>query len=623
MSEFKAPSYGDERFVESLMDSVYFRELLDLAEGVCLRKSPVYERSGRIQNPEAKVVQALGIRGLRSALEISMGLDVYPQHYYDVLDSSEADKARSMHPMKRPDYINGPLDRELMRRVEVFGDAIIDEAYEVLGSDADRYVALFRDAKDDDTQLEAMEWLEQRLRTLSGSKRGVEPRTPMVDDEIEAELYHPVRLSPKAIGRYPNHRLPPTCLGLATVAAGFLKRAGADFMHFGVLESERLAEMRMTVDFMRYVQKNEVAERFGTTIPDTLIQRMEAKCQDITAAYHEDLGTHSGLMVRLTSGTWLQMDPNYRMTTTLPQWHDKDGNVEDEFNDGVTEIYDTLQEFKELAPGLELSRDFEIQIYPILMETFINDTNLDIKEYRDTITSYIETSDGESFVEPFRKLVVEDIFKGGLLPAGHRDTLTARSVLDKTFFSAYETGTTKGRRELTIDKAFYEAFEKFVLWDMPLDEWRQRIQKDEAFKQRAVEDVMRLPLMTAILYSIEMIDRKRDPNMHGSMEFGLPETRIGMSVLNNFSIYFDDRLSVHHWVSQWSSSLALVDRIPHSKRSRAQHSVLTNGLLEYSMSSLKYPNHDGRIAKFFAAPAPENQDADEDTERSDADGTQT
>lgn len=617
MSEFQRPTYEDARTVEMLFDPIRFERLLSLAEAVCLRRPPTYPESQPVEGAEATVITALGVRGLRAALELHMGVDLYDVGEPDGDDPEVERDDPVIHPLNRPDYFNGSLDRQALNKVAVFGESIINEGYEVLGPDTGIWVERFKAAQTDDEQIEVLEWLDARMRKIVKSERGlVKFNTDTEKDMDDAYVYHPLRFSPKAIGSYPRHRLSPTCLGVSVITAGFLKRAEADFMNGGVAETSAQGEILDTITMIEN-SVDSFCQRNDLIVPDELTDRLTTKADELRGVYTKDRGTHTANYVRLKSGRWYQLDPNYGVSTVVPDWHvqDMDGVEVNHTDWRINEKYETLQEFRELAPGLELTCGITNFSVPRVMAEFLDGVTYDDR-VRTVIDELLWRLDDESIPNEVRQLIMSGVF---LRETEDQDQGSQYLIDD--YVCRYENQTPGGQKEYTINKVFYETFQSFVLWDMPIDEWAKRCKMDDRFRRDRVEDIMRLPILMGIQFSIALIYRQEDePNIHNITELGLPETRIGLSVLNNVALYLDDELSIHYWGSQWSSDVPVADRLSCASRSNAQDSVANNQAGYILGRLLQYASHYDRISSFMGL---RFQNEDEDgTQSGECDGTQ-
>src|SRR5258708_6100145 len=86
-----------------------------------------------------------------------------------------------------------------------------------------------------------IEWLHQRIVDIHNIDLPVENVDGQEDDDDEQAapsqtpvFYHPMRLSPKMLGKYPDMPMQPTCLSASILAASFFEKASTPYMHAGV-----------------------------------------------------------------------------------------------------------------------------------------------------------------------------------------------------------------------------------------------------------------------------------------------------------------------------------------------------------------------------------------------------
>ena len=569
------PSYADERFAEMLFDEVKFERLLHLAEILCLAKSPQYETLSRATGEQA-VIERLGTRGLRLALELLEGEVTYDAAIHE----SESTDTPRIYPIDRPEYFNGPLNRTLLAKAEAFGAQLLDEAYAVLGPDADEYAALFRNADTIDQQHQALSWLIGRLEALTDTKRGA------VQDD-DTDIYHPLRISPKMLGRYPRHTMATTCLGVAMLGASFLRKADARFLHGGVMESERQAEIGDAIHMITALTDSD--SEFA--LPDSISERLAAKHTELFQAYTKDRGTHSALYVQLVNGDWVQIDTNFKANSMMPLVPQDDGTFGPVYDNKLTDIADTLESWRHIAPGLELSGQFwTVSPQSVLMEVL--GSIVSAEERQVAVEALIDILPDESTITPLCEYVMDVV-----LGATYGDE-GLNSWCNRNLLYDWEA-TDYAYTEPALQRDCYWAVENFVLWGMPVDEWRIRCQTDAQFRANRVEDIVNLPALLVFKYGLSVQGRDESRGVHSAVEFGLPEVRIGLSVLNNIALYCDNDLSVHHWLSQWPSQVAVTDRLDTAERSRAHAATLHNNAAILDTSRLRYAAGYGKITKFL------------------------
>lgn len=544
-----ASELRDERLFESVQDTIRFEKLLETAEQLCLRQPPQYPEYTPPENTEADVVARLGVLGYRYAIELIEGED----NGYKPFDESLP------HPLRQPELFTGPLNRRLLAKATAFGEAFIDESYDVLGPDVDSWVEEFKNANDDAGQTAVIDKLSERLVELSSSERGL--------DEAESTngAYQSVLLSPKVIGTYPDFNLPPTCLGVASIGAGFFKKAGVTTMHMGVMETDLQSEYVDLITLIELATSPDVQDVIGTTLPQDIVERLKAKVDDLWSVILADPGTHSALLVKLSSGAWCQFDPSLGLSTLTRLSYNSDESKDDKVLD---QAHKNLIEAKEVAPGLELS----VTIPRGRLEYYWPAYLRAIGELEDAmIDKALAASDG-SVTESIRQLVVDD----HILCESEDEIVVG---IQKDYLKDIMHGPADDEAsELTLHFVAREAIASFILEDMPEAEWRQACEIDDDFRQRMHQRIKCLPLLIGIMYGDQIAGDVSLYPFHNRMELGLPETSIGLAVLHNIGLDMADDISTHHWLSQWPSHIVPPDTMHRASRSSLQKEVMRRHL---------------------------------------------
>lgn len=549
MSKDENDLIREERISEALLDTVRFERLLSTAEQLCLSEPPVYPEYKATENVQADVVTRLGVLGYRYALESVINEN----------DGCQVFDESMPHPLREPTYYNGPLNRRLLEKAIAFGDALITESFTVLGADANDWVEEFKSAENDEDQIGALMKLHDRLKELGRSTKGME--------EIEAprSVFHSIRISPKAVGSFPDHNFPPTCLGIAAIGAGFLKKAGAEFMHGGVMQMARHSQYLDLVELAMLAVKPQIEGSIGTTVPSDIVDRLDKKIQEVMDVLFDDSGTHSALMVRLTSGTWFQFDPNLDASTQLDPSLDDGPGVSSQVLDWA---YKDLTGSRDLAPGLELTVTLSdyisvSSIWPLHLEKLGPIEEKDIDE--------LFSSDAEVSVESIRQLIVDRYL--------FRD-LDENPVdfIKELFFENYVTEDEGGAEELSINNVSKRAIKQFVIDGDSVDGLAEKYRNDEETRQSIVQRIKCLPLLIGFMYGNELANGTPIDYTHPRLEVGLPEASIGLAALHNIGLDVAEDLSAHFWLAQWPSHIVPPDVVSKKSKSPGQNAVITRHL---------------------------------------------
>ncbi len=194
----------DETALDRAVIPHEFQKLTRIAESLCLSR-PLELYDVPKQSPEAAVLAKLGSHGLRMAIEITEHAE-FATEFESGVNTTDV--------ICVPDLYNHESYPEAVAWAEAFGAALLDEAYMTLGEDTAAKIAEFRAARTVDEQMAVIEWVDT---PLSAMKETDDVGEDLAEGDDENYLvYHPIRLSPKAIGRYPELTLPPTCLGMSS-----------------------------------------------------------------------------------------------------------------------------------------------------------------------------------------------------------------------------------------------------------------------------------------------------------------------------------------------------------------------------------------------------------------------
>lgn len=561
-NEIQPDDLSTERRVERLFDGVRFAELLEFASEVCLTKPLEITPYKPTEGPEAALIAKLGVRGLGAALN----LDLFRQNPDSDLDRDTYISPTS--PFRSVQTFSDEPNFELVDMARQFGEALLGEAYTTLGQDVYEQIHKFQQAQDDTTQLEVVGWLYDRLIDMTH-----ETRSALAGDEGEtATLYHPLRLSPKAIGRYPHQTLPPTCLGASVIAASFLEKAGATFMHTGVMRTALQSAYRDTSHFTREAWVHLLDS--DSNMPDMVLESMVRMDHSIRLKLERDNGFHAANVVKLASGRWAQIDPGLSIMRVC------DFDIHNKQYD--TTLAD-LQELQSVAPGLER----------IL--------GVDMMTMKDAVSAWLKAG---STVELDQE-AVKNAFCG--IPESVPENV--KRIFDASFMAERDSEIPESFaaaiKQLhlfpTYDNAFYHCFEKFVLWNEDIEMVLERCKSDQEYLQRRIEDVQRLSWLFATSLLGNFINEEIPYLAHDShtrLEAGLPAQRIGMAVLSDFATYCDDSLPPSFWLSNWPSEVPITETMHQKDVSPEQVDMRARLLTWLYETGLCYQKNDGIVSEF-------------------------
>jgi hypothetical protein len=586
ISENSGVDYPQARRIESLFDPLKFDELYSLASKVFL-SHPV-ESSQLDTFPltnEAAVVQQLGTRGLRTAYEISHGVE-HPG-YPEKNDGPKATFPNEA-PLLYPEYFSGELDRQAILQAEQLGDAMMDEMFKTLGQDAYVMAEKLKNATSEDEELDVIEWLDKRLDAMAHVELDA---LGGMDKHTELNFYHPIRLSAKIIGTYPNQNVNPTCLGVSIAAAGFFKRAGLTQLHAGVM-STRMTDKEKS-SYMLLEQFPKAAEAFlGEPFHPLFLDRLEALRGAIADNFTENRGYHAMVLSRLKSGRWVQFDSNYRNTVQI--------NFVDT-STALDDTYEFLEEIRPIAPGLEVTQKLEsFRDMSSNWGELIIDLKPDDFLDSDTIKSRLLLIDpeSESLGTQLFDAVAAPFFE---IKESHSPI--RKKVLER-FHSIEVDSREFGVAEPYLLDVFGECINRFFLEDnlLSLDEYLERCQADPHFLERATEDFRHLPLMMGAFMCASDLhpDKQYAFKVCPYAEVGLPAARIGLAALSDLAAYSEISLSPTFWLSNWPSLIPIAQTSQGENISPAQHAIIHNNLGALSQHNLLYDSSYGIISEFLS-----------------------
>ncbi len=590
--EFQEAKNALQGRMEQLLTAAAFDELLSMAEEVCL--SYPYERAAppaAAENDEAMIISQLGTRGLKAALEL--GLNIIPSDMAVNTEEVESEKQRPMlldTPFRLPKSFSNEIDFSVLAKAESFGNALINESFSILGQDAFAQLELFKQAKTIEQQLKVVAWLDERLDSLNTLARQPEEATNTND----SHLYHPIRLSPKVVGSYPNHTLPPTCLGMSIIATSFFKRAGVDVLHAGVEQSFFDNSDIAAVDFVRSL-KQIITDRYNLSIPDPVQSAIDAIEVRFSDRLTRNDAHHAAVYVRLLDGSWLQMDPNYHATVHIDR---------DVINNKLDLDFNILSELRSISPGLQLAEylspyitiadsshevatshipnivDTLRQITESVLPGLIDDESIPQKIYEECILPFFTISGGDERLAELQRVLRVDV---------------AEAEWDEF--------------ESPLQVAFYKAFEKFVLWGDDVNSFLERLRIDPAYYKDRIEDIVLLPFLMMVSMTGSEADGPPLFTSHAAVELGSAEMRIGLAVLSDFATYTDAPLPASFWLSHWASDVPTFEYLDGASHSDREDSLVRNNVIYHNNHPLTSYKNGGIIKEFLSLRRENMEDA--------------
>lgn len=572
-----------------------FNEVLDTAINVCFEDRHTYETALKVitqtdaqaPNAEQQLVEKLGLWGLKANLDFER----YGYTFYD--DTTDGPGRPVMSDiLTHPDLVPVRPDMEIQNKIGAFGTALIEESFKCLGEDAEDLANEFG-AADAERQKEIILWLYDRISVIKdferetvlveedqtsgirllpaepipeGTPRGepiiinfrdstIEEVREIVDelmddldedhpddlDENNQYFYHPVRLSPKIVGTYPNIEIAPTCLGVSVLAASFFAKAGVDYLHAGVMHTA-LDETRMTqLELVLRIRK--IAENHGLTLASEVGDVLQNMEDVITRMRRHDRGHHAIVCVRLANDGWVYFDPNYGSLSALM----------DIDNERADKVFEALQDFASVDKGnSQMIRSLEGQ-YTRIYNIMLNDLEERHVEIDDAVDSFMQSDD---WIEELKMFMIGRM-----------------AEVDGVDYSIdYQTAHTTRDKEKFIDFHTSAVIEKCVLHGMTPEAIKERYLNDESFRHRRIEDFTMAPylLVLRFLGGHADLQQRNLKTPHATLEAGLPAFRIGACALSDFSLYTGNEIPLSFWVANWAGHVAVESHLPAKNDDSAQ-----------------------------------------------------
>ena len=587
----KATESLQARLVE-LMAPVHFQELLELAEEVCLTHPPEYPETVDVSG-EAAIVSQLGTRAIKSALELHLNMSYIPEE--ETKDNNDDDTLRQIRidsPIKTPiDYSNG-TDFNVLAKAEAFGAQIIKESFKILGQDAYKRADDFRNASDVEDQYKIIDWLNDRLRYISSHYINSDNQSIFTfDEDTTAEerafFFHPMRLSPKLTGTFPNNSQAPTCLGVSIIATSFFKRAGADTLHADVtsraIEYDRLGALSLFNSL-----DNELEPRLNIELPERIQNSLYGVEDQIIKGVFKPEAQHAAVYVRLSNEEWLQFDSNFYSTLLVER-----PSTIDELNMS----YQMLTELSGTAPGLEIKQGHvEYSIGTLANRIFKAITPDQLSLLSERASANIPKESPESFAQHIFDTCIDPFFE-----ASSDDEMLSDCLY---IFKSAALVNGSGETIHLYDKTYHDLFSKYVLWGESPDVVVDRMAIDENYRKNRVADIVNLPFVILASVTARSLNHDGFQKLHSTIEVGLPEQRIGLAVLSDFAAYTNSPLPASFWASHWPGAVSVIENVDGSSLSNDEDNLIANNLEYLRNHSLTSARNNSIITKFFNARQP-------------------
>lgn len=564
--------------LDELLAPLYFKDLLKLAENVCLTTPPRYPEH---QQPtgEARIVALVGSRGLKSALELSSGLIV--EHPYEYLEGEDETNRPIHHSMafRHTELFSRSIDFDVLSKAEAFGDQLITESFRILGNDAYQKAEQYSLAKSADEQMKIINWLDRRMRALTHAHS-----TPL--EAANDTIYNPARLSPKLTGVYPHTQLEPTCLGVSVIATSFFRKAGiSKILHGDVTRTNKDTLGLYTVALLDSLP--EYCKELGVYLSPSMEASLETIHKQISDFCFRLEAHHAAVYTELIDGTWAQFDSNYRASVRID---------EDEIVGTLRGAWDRLTATAPFAPGIETSAPIHTicnQDLAIIAKWWLADQSA---ESFQTLSSAIEATlaslwDAESLGEKIYEIIKDTLFSEKATNSADLNFFN-KSLTEVTLIGTFE--------DPILESTFHKLFTKYVLLGLSPEAFLERIKHDASYSYNRLQDICALPLLMIVSIARESF-MGGGGEEHSSVELGLPEQRIGLAVLSDFATYTDSPLTPSFWISHWPGNVSVSESLIRTPGSYADGCLVHNTTIHTFASPLTSVKNKDIISAFVSA----------------------
>ncbi len=427
--------------------------------------------------------------------------------------------------------------------IEQFGRAILEEAFECLGQRGqelyDEYLKL--DVDDTEGKTEICKELVKLIMEMSE-----QATFDSSHEDKETKQYSPFRLSPKIIGQHPNTNVNPTCLGKSILATSFFHKLGLPILHAGVVVSRNDSSlMSQGVAMMNVTQ---AADTDNVNISPNFVAEFRDEIGKHQQEIRRDDGFHATSYVQLNEQAWVQIDPNLNSNLLITTRNRND----------LTEAYKELRDdrAKNLFGNertLILGRSPNMLIPQIIeslrgvvptvdgLEKLLEEPSIArvLKRLEDEISATLLNRDPDNNpLDSFQRRCIDQLFDR-IAGDKKEDWLRIHIATELT--------------KVFVDKdGYYD--DPFML------EAFDRVATDKHYRKRRAADLYLVPFNVLLhIQSTYMLTPISRAEAHNIVSTGLPEYRIGMSVLSDVAAHYGDELPISSWLSYWPSIVSLVE----------------------------------------------------------------
>lgn len=572
-----------------------FDKLLNLAVDTCLSDRKLYEshldalRRENAGHKISELVAGKGLWGLRNEIDL-LGKTKLKD------ETTETDFSDEL--VAKPNVL-------AQLKIEAFGQAIIEEAFTCLGDDAAEQAEKLANAKTEKQRYAIYNWLAGRLKAIQmafnldddeallgidtspADQAEVEPEPDTVTDESDKYFYHPIRLSPKAIGKFPNTQVDPTCLAYSILAASFFEKAGVPYLHAGVVRTHTeiyKAVWTLTADVVE-----DVAKEQGIELPDIIKAVIKEARDSHRKTISRDTGFHACVLSKYNNIRWAQTDPNYKSNALLSREDSK-------LLKGVNQ---QLRSFESDARGVELTLINDSSLLPMNHYDCAKELATRVKSTAE-IKRFLKKAGPKTTIDDFIEYFLHDF----IADDDERSPSFLQHKLEMKHFCKQAFSNDELAYELLLHKQLRDTINRYVFGDTKdsLEKSIKRCKTDPRYLERRVEDLKMLPFYALLSIQLNMGNFTIDgvfKAAHAVYEVGLPAYRIGASVLSDFAVYCEPNLPPSFWSGNWASQISVADHLVDDSSSPAQQEHQRQLVQKINDKHWTYYNMRGIISKFL------------------------
>jgi hypothetical protein len=488
----------------------------------------------------------------------------------------KSEKTPYMKADVRAEQVTGlTVNPEITKAIEQFGADMLEEAFECLGEAGVIFLELFMSAKTTAIKIDICEALEELVDKIARKA------TYQFEDEDKNTFrYSPIRLAPKLIGVHPDNLVATTCLGKSILTASFFAKAGVPVLHGGVILSAQDDVLIIQAETIRQIQTQ--ANHPDHTILITLDEDLESVRKRNVKIVRSHNGFHAATYAKIAEDSWMQFDPNYGSARIMYEDADYLTRAHNELSTvreaslasaevrlmlGTSGEYFFTDLAREMGAALLSPQEIdELLLYVPSSEVY---SAIIEKVFLPILPSWITDMDGDGTKEQIKRGI--DI---ALRPAREGKILYIQLTIAR----------------ILENHVFPDAKEGDILDSI------ERCKTDAAYRQRRVEDLCTLPLMMVLTLESGWFDFKKTELGSGGLghpciDLGLPEHRIGISVLSDIAVHYGDELPLSVWLAHWPSDVSLAEHYNQTP---------TDTQRQLARRSIKHATQEGVILTYSA-----------------------